>query len=175
MGDALDIDVDPWAPWDFPWEPSSPSSLTPIEDPSENPDVVCHFCEAGVLASHVNREFAWLESAFASVSAHGYQPRSGGHIRCLVLVGDDRSSFIVLDGNHRISALHALGVDRVEVKVSRRATVRRDQVDRWPGVLNGSHSIADSLRVFDRYFDEVNRPWRCLNPARLIVDEPPLW
>lgn len=173
MDEALQLDLGGWPLWHYPWAPARPR--TAIDHPADNPDVVCHYCAAGVLASHINREFGWLERALSSIRAEGYRPSRFGYIRCLELRSGDQSSYIVLDGNHRISALHALGRRVVEVKVSRFRQVRREDVHRWPRVRDGSMSPENALKIFDRYFAATNPPLPRTEPARLIADETPLW
>ena len=174
MGEALGLDMKHVPPWEFPWDRAPSTGWQPILDPAMNPDIVCHYCPTGVLASHVNREFAWLEASFESIRREGYKPDSLGYIRCLRFVGDGLSSYLVLDGNHRISALHAIGTGHVSVKVLPR-TIRRSDVARWPRVRDGTYSIATALLVFDRYFAQSNPPLPCLNLTPLVSDEPPLW
>lgn len=173
MGEILGLPLLTQAAWDFPWN-SAHSAVPKIEDPLQNPDIVCHDCPQGLLVSHFNREFRWLEQALASLSAVGYQPKRYGYIRCLELSSGAKSVFLVLDGNHRISALHALGFDHADVLV-KRVPISRQDVRRWPKVLDGTYSEVEALSVFDRYFQQTNPPLTSLHPARLIVDEPPEW
>jgi len=174
MGEALSLDMEEVPPWEFPWDPAPRAGRKPILDPAMNPDIVCHHCPTGVLASHVNREFAWLEASFDSIRSEGYKPESLGYIRCLSFVGDGLSSYLVLDGNHRISALHATGSTNVSVKVVPRQ-IKRRHAARWPRVIDGTYSISTALRVFDRYFAHSNPPLACLNPTPLVIDEAPRW
>lgn len=174
MGEALSLTLGDVPPWEFPWDHAPRTGWQPIADPVMNPDIVCHHCQAGVLASHINREFAWLEASFHSIRTGGYQPDSLGYIRCLHFVGDGLSSYLVLDGNHRISALHTVGARNVVVKLVPR-TIRRSNVNRWPRVIDGTYSTSSALRVFDRYFAESNPPLTYLNPTTLVADEVPQW
>lgn len=174
MGEAIDADIAPQVLWDYPWARAAQRPISPVARPEANPDIVCHYCEAGVLASHLHREFFWLERSFSAIREHGYRPRQHGFVTMLELVGEQSSSFIVLDGNHRISAMHALGIREVEVKVRRRRIVRSES-SRWIAVRQHRYTLDDALKVFDRYFSPANPPLRRLNPARLLEDEPLLW
>lgn len=173
MSEALDLDIGAWPAWQLPWNAWRRTPRPPIVDPRDNPDIVCHFCAAGVLASHINREFGWLEGAYATISARGYQPERFGYIRCIELIAPGRSAYLVLDGNHRLSALHAMGTRNVKVQTS--SGVRRDQAERWPAVRVGRHSLTEALRIFDRYFELDNRALKPMNSGQLIVDEAPRW
>ena len=174
MSEALGIDIDDIPPWQFPWDPAPRAAWQPIVDPALNPDIVCHACEAGVLASHINREFAWLEASFRSIKTDGYRPQALGYIRCLCFIAGEESSYLVLDGNHRIAALHAIGVRNVSVKLAPRP-VRRAEVERWPRVKDRTYDKTSALRVFDRYFAQHNPPLRGTTPISLVIDEPPRW
>ncbi len=172
LAEALGITLRVQSAWQFPWNIAGEQLA--VRDPRLNPDIVCHFCESGILASHINREFRWLESAFESIKTLGFRPTEFGYLKCLELKGEHDSSYLVLDGNHRISALHALGFTDVLVLVSPLA-VRRSDVSTWPQVLGGTYTVDEALLVFDRYFRATNPPLTEMNPVSLIIDEPPLW
>lgn len=174
MGEAIGIDLPDWPAWRFPWKRNPRRTIKAIEIPENNPDVVCHHCDAGILASHINREFQWLEMSIQSIRERGYKPCSYGYIQCIELSNGHCSSFLVVDGNHRLAALHALGNRTAEIMIWP-SPVRREDVDRWPDVRNGVRPREQALRLFDRYFSETNRPLPTKNPARLIVDEHPMW
>lgn len=174
MDEALGLDLHGWPIWEYPWN-RRPDAPVCVVDPALNPDIVCHDCRQGVLASHINREFRWLEEAWQSLSTAGYRPREFGYLRCMELVGDDGSSYLMLDGNHRLSALHAMGHATVEVRLSKRHEVRRAHVDRWPRVREGSLSRHLALKVFDRYFRSENPDIAPMNRVPLIEDEAPQW
>jgi len=175
LGQALQIELGSWPLWEFPWMRKPASSVHYQSDPAAVADVVCQYSEQGVLTSHINREFKWLEAAYESIKAIGYQPQRFGYIRCVELRGEETSSFLVTDGNHRISALHAVGLRTVEVKTSTLERVCRKDVRRWRRVREGDMPEALALRVFDRYFAPENPPLPRLNPTTLVLDEPPAW
>jgi hypothetical protein len=175
MAEAIQVNAGDAALWDFPWSRRPPDGSQVISDPAENPDIVCHYCAKGVLASHINREIRWLERALSSIRSNGYTPSTRGFIRCQEFVHGDLSSYLVLDGNHRVGALHACGDREVTVKVMRRMRVCRVTAKKWPRVIAGAYNVAQALAVFDRYFSHVNPPLRPMHQANLIVDEKPFW
>lgn len=175
MSEALQLELGSMPLWHYPWHRRQPQRSISTATPHENPDVVCHYCDAGILASHINREFRWLHAAYENIRTKGYRPHEFGHIRCLELAAEAESSYLVLDGNHRLSALHALGKAEVTVKLLPLRRVRRQDASTWPMVRNGTVDLKTALRVFDRYFATSNPPLRRLRQATLIVDEPPLW
>ena len=175
MGEALQIDIIDWPLWEYPWARRPASSRREFDEPRDNPDVMCHFSAPGVLASHINREFGWLEGAWRNISGQGYRPRQYGFVRCVELDAGEASSYLVVDGNHRLSALHALGETSLEVELLRFRKVRRDRAEAWPRVRDGSIGLGHALRVFDRYFAQRNPPLVARHPAALIADAAPLW
>jgi hypothetical protein len=174
MTDALQVDVGPVPAWQYPWIASVGEGFA-ISEPAANPDVVCHDCDQGILVSHINREFRWLESAYANIKTTGYKPKEFGFLRCLEFIGENSSSFLVLDGNHRISAMHAIGLREVEVVISAMERVRRSEASSWPQVVNGTYSLTAALAVFDRYFLSSNPSLIQTAPGKLLSDEPQLW
>lgn len=174
FGEALGIELAGKPAWSFPWEPAR-RAPKPIIDPADNPDIVCHTCTSGVLVSHINREFGWLEQAFTNIRSRGYLPNQYGYIRCVELVGHDLSSYLITDGNHRLSALHALGVREVFLECVQSSPVMRAEAARWPQVIQGTYTISMALSIFDRYFFPTNNPLKNMHPAKLIADESPLW
>jgi hypothetical protein len=174
MAEAIEVNAGDAALWDFPWARRPPDGSQLILDPAENPDIVCQYCAKGVLASHINREIRWLERALSSIRSSGYTPSTRGYIRCQEFVHGELSSYLVLDGNHRIGALHACGTREVSVKVIRTIVCRVD-AKKWPRVIAGAYNVDQALAVFDRYFSLVNPPLRPMHQANLIVDEKPLW
>lgn len=173
---ALQIDIGPWPLWEFPWQRASERPIGDVESPNDNPDVVTHYCAKGVLVSQINREFGWLEGAWRSIRDTGYKPSQLGYIRCLELRWPGRPShYIVLDGNHRLSALHAMGVHTVQVAIVWHRTIDRSQVGSWYRVRDRSLSELEALAIFDCYFRSANPPLREQNQAQLIIDETPLW
>ena len=175
MDQALSLELGDWPIWQYPWVPAPRRPVSELTDPHANTDPMCHWCAGGVLASQVNREFGWLEGAFDNLQRLGYQPETYGFVRCLELRSTDRSAYIVLDGNHRLGAWFALGHSVMDVKLARSPKVRREDVERWPRVRDGSIGPDRALRIFDRYFERVNPPLRTMNPGCLIIDEPPAW
>jgi hypothetical protein len=175
MDEVLGLDLGGWPIWQYPWTPAPRHAAAPLTDPRDNPDVVCHWCEGGVLASHVNREFGWLETALQSLRTQGYLTEKYGHVRCLELRADDHSTYLVLDGNHRLGAWFALGHSHITVKLARQPKVRREEVERWPRVRDGSLDATRALRIFDRYTAASNPPLTPLNPGHLVADEPLQW
>ncbi|MDM0234529.1 hypothetical protein [Variovorax arabinosiphilus] len=117
--------------------------------------------------SLMQKEFAWHEGAFASIAEKGYVPQRYGYIWGRELRGD-RSAYLMADGNHRISALAALGSTEVVIKLPLSTAVIRQKVDEWPLVRAGEMTQEDALIVFDAYLNGNASPARSEQLADLI-------
>lgn len=160
-----------YPPWIYPWTLRSIFSTKTQPTAHGNPDIICHFSPQGVLASHINREFGWLERAFAAIKG-GYKPEQWGYVRLMRLKGLKGSRYLVLDGNHRIAAMHALGVGQVlaDVQTPLLGSIHASRI--WPGVLCGAYLHGDAISIFSRYFNETNQELPETPTQQLIADEP---
>jgi hypothetical protein len=105
----------------------------------------------------IRMEAERLRSIIESVQETGYLRHDGVDgdivVEALEWSGDWR--FVVRNGHHRSAALVALGHTELTVRIS--SVVRRDDVDMWPKVIDGTYSRRAALTHFDHYFG--NR-WR---------------
>lgn len=173
LGDALGLRLRrDYALWQLPW-------ATPlrwwrqngwVERPSDVVDVMTHFSERGIPARLVEREHLAHERSFDMMAREGYRPRSFGHARVVVLQGSARAAYLVTDGNHRISALSALGVQSLTATAVRGRTVFRSSAETWPLVKSGRMALEDALAVFDVYHDGNRSPARTPVPANLVIE-----
>ncbi|HEY0968105.1 MAG TPA: hypothetical protein VGD88_12005 [Opitutaceae bacterium] len=145
--------------WEYPWMRRAPVALRGprpgwYDDPAEIPDIVTHFSERGILQRRIEEEFAWLEQTADSIRQHGYCPdRFGGDIqvRCLI-ASDGARRYLVYDGNHRLSAMAAVGIPLVRVRYVPGMTLRESALSRWRGVVGGAWTAEDATTVFHAYF-----------------------
>jgi len=160
-----------YSPWIYPWTLRSMSPKVAPPSARDNPDIICHHSPQGVLASHINREFQWLERAFEAMK-EGYKPEQWGYVRLMRLRGRDGARYLVLDGNHRIAAMHALGMGQMmaDVQTPILGSIHLSRL--WPGVLCGTYLHGDAVSIFNRYFDEVNPELPEASTQHLITDEP---
>lgn len=140
------------------------------ESPDDILDILTYFCPQGIRRSRFNEEYGWLESAWKNITQTGYQPEQYSYITVFELRGDSESRFIVLDGNHRLSALAATGVKTVEVKQPAWSRASRRQARFWPLVLTGHIRLDDAHRIFDAYFAGNTSPFRSDFPADVLED-----
>ncbi len=140
--------------WDYPWNMrTTKTDFTAFN----NPDIVCHTSTDGkILISHLNREFTWLENAFANIKNEGYLPEKNSYITVLKLVSQEKNSYIVLDGNHRISTLAALGISHCKMRVLTKFLLHENLHYLWFGYLFRQYTTQDSLSIFLRYFWDSN-------------------
>lgn len=161
-----------YPPWIYPW---SLNSLWKTEikyfSPKDNPDIICHYSPDGVLASHINREFYWLERAHKAMLA-GYKPKEFGYINVYCMKQKHQSRYLVLDGNHRLSAIHAIGAHTIKANVKYAPLCDLKFSKIWPGVAAKKYSHADAISIFNRYFlnENIVLPEEKNHP--IILDEP---
>ena len=170
FGEALGLDLRRRYPlWYYPWSWRSVPDGWRAE-PDDCPDILTHFSERGISARGLAAECQWLEDSLRSIRANGYRPdRFRSTIRARRLVREDGCvAYLLLDGNHRVSALSALGYKEACVRYLPVATVRAAAAARWPQVRNGTYIETDAACVFAVYFDG-NRCSRTTDAPSSIV------
>ena len=80
------------------------------------------------------------------------------------------AAWLLLDGNHRVAALSALGEPRVRVRYLPVATVEESALEKWSQVNGGRYSAADARAVFRAYF-EGNRSPRTVEMPAPVLEE----
>lgn len=130
-------------------------------------DVMTYFSAAGIPESVLQREYRWHEDAFEAISRIGYRPADYSYITARELRGD-RPAYLITDGNHRLSALSALGQKTVEIALPFATTIHRARVDHWPLVRSGVMERRDALRVFEAYVDGHRAPVHADIPALIV-------
>lgn len=159
----------------LPWSPADRVSYMEQKQWMNRPDYRA-LCEAGCTpARSCGPKPAWfgmtrfqrLLSVFESIKTHGYrdvatesEQYEDQHIIVNCLVRDADVRFVVANGQHRSSALAALGQSIASVIVHSQtdrgpAVVRREEVSHWPLVRMGIFSASDAEAIFDRIFDAV--------------------
>lgn len=174
FGAALGIALSRRHPlWSFPW--AHPPAEKPgvagwFDAPEDVPDILTHFSPSGIPRARIEEEFAWLERALTSIRAQGYQPgRFTGHIEARKLVAADGGArYLITDGNHRLSALSALGQESVVIRYRWRMTAHEAGLTRWPQVAAGLFSPEDARRVFRAYFEGNERVRTTAVPAEVL-------
>jgi len=152
--------------WVYPWQELEPAGYPDswFDSPDAMTDIMTQFCETGILSHRIEQEFFWLERVCYSIVENGYDPERhrgpGAALTCyspvttLMLTRKDGNSVhLLLDGNHRVSALSALGHETVLVERSPTDTIREQDCQSWYGVRRGTYSLGDALRIFHAYFD----------------------
>ena len=111
----------------------------------------------------VAHEYERLINAYTSIANYRFQRRdtSDGDIRGTVILDDDEWCVLISGGGqHRSSALAALGFDVAPVRLfySLPMIVRRDESSYWPHVIDGLFEKRAALKIFDRVLDGRS-PW----------------
>ena len=180
MGEALGIELSKQYPlWLYPWKRTSPKLLSMktgwVEDPSACPDIMTHFSEIGISSYRLDEQFCWLERAFDCIGNDGYQPdQHQDYITVRKFQRQDgEASYLLLDGNHRVAALSALGCKSVVVEMLSGDIYAEEQAQEWPGVQSGYYSFEDSLKMFNAFFDGNQNYQTTPEPAPILG--PPGW
>lgn len=171
IGEALGVTTKTSVPlWLLPWK-SWLKLYCPggWQESVENVvDILTYFSPRGVEWHRIEMEFGWLERAWRTISHDGYLPEQYGYIEVFELRASAASRFLVIDGNHRLSALHALGKERVLVRQPRLFRATRSRARFWPLVLSGHIPYHDALAIFDGYFLGNQTPYRAATPAPIL-------
>ncbi|UAJ71508.1 hypothetical protein IQE94_10030 [Synechocystis sp. PCC 7339] len=171
FGDLLNIKTSRHIPlWIYPWHKTTvfdPQNGW-IQDINNVPDIITHFCEKGIKKSKIEQEFLWLENAYQSISKHGYQPKNHSFIQVFEIRKDNQNVFIVKDGNHRLSALSALGQKNVLVKKSLLESVDTKNIEGWEQIKAGNYTKQDAILLCDSYINGVNTVKPSFKPAQLL-------
>jgi hypothetical protein len=183
MGEALGLDnlSRDYPMWTYPWDIinlENPYNAW-CDFPDTCPDILTHFCESGILSLRIDEEFFWGERALYSIASSGYKvgkrnvsrDNSSSYfpIKTFELRKcDDRSAYILLDGNHRVSALSALGYKVVTVEQAATHIAFEKDCGDWYGVKKGFYTREDALSIFNLYFKGNHNYQTTSNPAPII-------
>lgn len=161
--------------WLFPWHPlwkflTTGASSGWYSAPGRVPDIITSFSTAGIPRSLLEQEHGWLENTYHSIAQQGYLPNEYGYPTGRLLIGTGgKRACLLLDGNHRVSAISALGHSTLTVEVAHNHTVRLDQLERWPGVRAGFFAREEAESVFMAYFSG-NRSYRMGDGNVHVID-----
>ena len=176
LGDALGIELERRYPlWLYPWQSRlkilfAPRSSGWYRSPGAVPDIITSFSARGISRARVVEEFGWLEQVYFSIVERGYRPDEYGYPRGRLLECKDRGRVcLLLDGNHRASALSAVGQKRLLVAIPDRKPITNADIDSWHGVRTGVFTRGDAARIFSAYFDGNSRNYSNI-PRAAIVD-----
>jgi hypothetical protein len=172
FGEALGVELQRRYPlWFYPW---SRSVINPAnawcKEPNDCPDILTHFSERGISSRGLAAEYGWLEGSLRSIREHGFQP---GRFRSIVQArrfvrADGSAAYLLLDGNHRVSALSALGYTKVPLQYLPAATLYETALPVWRQVRRNLYSADDAARVFSVYFDGNRRSRTTGEPSRIV-------
>lgn len=162
--------------WHFPWEAETPAAAW-VAEPDDAPDIITHFSERGILRFRIEEEFLWAEKLFHSIGRHGFRAKAGERpieAREFWAAGGAKR-YLITDGNHRVSALAAIGKKTVVVRSAPWAAVRETACTEWPRVRDGSCTAEDALRIFRAYFNGNHRTRTTEVPATVLESDGATW
>jgi hypothetical protein len=169
--EALNIKLShDFAMWTYPWQQVSKDYLFDttrywFDDLDGIADLMTHFSDKGILSYRIDEEFMWLDRALFAVGNKGFL--SGYYVKVLQMRKQDTNAYLLLDGNHRVSALTALGYDTVPAKITE--IVSEDDVGNWHAVKNGFMSEKDAMCIFNAYFRTNTDYMVGKKPAKIIA------
>jgi hypothetical protein len=135
----------------WPWDFDSPEERTRMNDGGE------WWLNGPVGAASGRVEFAKHQQIADSIVMNGYRRNTDdvdGDIAAHVLVRGDDWRILVVDGNHRYSALRATNWRTIPVCFRRWPMIlRREDVRSWPNVANSIFGVEAALKIFDACFD----------------------
>jgi hypothetical protein len=173
FAEVFDIELTRHLPlWLYPWDRSrrfNPNNGW-LDNLDEVPDIITHFCERGIKRSRIEEEFFWLERAYSSISKQGFNPQKNTYIEALEFSKGNEKVYLLTDGNHRVSALAALGYKEVMIKVKESIQWDGENHRKWFQVRFGKYSEQDAINLFNVYFVGVNGFRRSNQPAKIIED-----
>jgi hypothetical protein len=170
FGDAIGARLEQVQPlWLYPWSREMPAPAW-VDHEKDCPDILTHFMAQGIARRRLEEEFGWLERALTSIRQHGYQPKKfhSAILARKLVRADGTTAYLLLDGNHRVAALAALGHHAVAVCCPPWLVVRESDLSRWPQVRRGAYTPEDARRVLQAYFEGNHRPRTGAGPARLV-------
>ena len=169
FGEALGINLSKKYPlWCYPWTSHCKVGNGWVSDPESVPDVMTHFCDLGIPITLVEQEYFWHQRAYNIIKEFGYTPKKYGYIELMEISVKNKKCYIVLDGNHRVSALSALGLKSVCAKINKSQIYNIENVRAFPQVTKMAMSENDSIRIMKKYIDGVNSlPITTGTPSRI--------
>jgi hypothetical protein len=177
MSDALNVELGKNYPlWALPWGGYSKDSFNSldgwIEEPIDVPDIVTHYSKKGVYSYRIEEEFVWCEAAYRSIFHRGYLPlKYDNPISVNKFVSlDGRFWYLLLDGNHRVAALHAKG--EIQFKGVQKNVYYEKNIEKWSSVKAGFFAIEDARSIFYAYLNGNIRQYYEEKPVEdlIIID-----
>jgi len=113
--------------------------------------------------SFIKSELERMIRVYANFSYLGYQPEifPDGYISGYLLKKDNDYTFCVFEGQHRMAALAASGVQTIKVKFNLMEMLPRivdiEEIEEWPLVANGIYPVDVAEKVFNHYFYDNGR------------------
>jgi len=161
--------------WIYPWRRLDQNAFTLqhgwCATSDTCPDILTHFSDEGVRSFRIDEEFVWLERALHSIAHNGYQPENNtSFVSTLQLrSSDNRTTYLLLDGNHRVAAMSALGQKTVRAHQRTDHIITEADCDSWFGVSAAVFTRHDALRLFNAYFNGNLHHRTVTTPARILA------
>jgi hypothetical protein len=99
------------------------------------------------LESKVNQ----MQKLYKSIKCHGLKKNSNLPKINILIKEKEWRWFMGDAGNHRAYICACFGFKFFESRVS--SIINKEEVNRWPNVINGTYSVEEAESIFDSYFD----------------------
>jgi hypothetical protein len=172
MSEALSIKLDRSYPvWIYPWlrVPIAGKSAGWVPTASAVVDVMTSFSDEGIPSRLLSMERHWHQQAQRNMTTKGYSPAEYGYVTVSELRDCARTTYVVTDGNHRVSALAAMGVEEIDVLRPIRHLFKLAEVYSWPAVQAGVVTPGDARVIFDAFVRGVPEP-TVASPLGIVVN-----
>ena len=157
----------PSAAYLSPWSAKSPEAMSKWVERSERRARQEHgylFSRACLDSQSYTEAVARFEAARLrevekSIKSNGFDP-SFGFISCTIFKRDDEFVFCVINGNHRVAVMAALGYEWVPAHIYPGPyMIDLADIDMWPQVRSGLWSKNEATNYFNHIFDFDSLAW----------------
>ncbi len=156
LEEAIDVPLNRVYPlWTYPWRKYTTESFNNTtnwyDDIFDIPDIITHFSKKGVFRYRIEEEFVWMEKALKSIKKYGYMPEKFNSYAtvCQLVTNNGESVYILLDGNHRASALFAIGVTHFTC-ILQNVYYEKD-IKNWAAVKDNFFTLKDAQSILYAY------------------------
>lgn len=143
----------------LPWENKNPEEalakrLTILEKESnnvnENLNIEPDDSYRDILDKRIPANIIRYKRLYKSISKNGYVRSNfpDGDINVAIMVGENKASYHILSGNHRIAMLSALGYETITVRIV--DVIYREEAYYWPQVLREKYKYDEAVNYFDK-------------------------
>ena len=108
-----------------------------------------------VTSKKLNLEVRRLNKCLNSIKKQGYLIQEGFPRGYFLVKSNEDWVFHIVGGKHRVATLIHLGwnIIPVSIEINWPLLIHQNNLDEWPGVVNGTYSKSEALEIFNAYFN----------------------